>query len=125
MLLEKNSNAGIELGMFDGGSTLFPPSKSEKRIDRLSATIFMVDEYAEVYQPNSTCQIIVAHIGVCDNNDRPMVEMRNLDLWGAKYCDKIRQHNGPKRCGTISSKKVAKNFSEIQEDIREIFDLPR
>ena len=123
-LMKRNKNVGIDLHMFDGGATLFPPSTFNGRNDQLSATIFVIDHYAGVYLPGSTCQINVAHIGVSTNGINPEIEMENFNPWDSKY-DKILQYKGPKRCGNISSEEVAKIFSEIQEDIREIFNLPR
>lgn len=123
-LLKRNKNVGIDLHMFDGGATLFPPSTFNERNDQLSATIFVIDHYAGVYLPKSTCQINVAYIGVSANGIDPEIEMKKLNLWDSKY-DKILQYKGSKCCGNISSDEVAKIFSEIQEDIREIFNLPR
>ncbi|HNY35799.1 MAG TPA: hypothetical protein PLD14_02610 [Candidatus Pacearchaeota archaeon] len=125
-LLEKNENVGIRLGMYDGGTSLFPPSGFKPKGGKISATVYMTDRCVDVYPPGTTCQIDLAYIGI-SNDGILSVEMRRFSPhW--KHCpmfDKISQYNGPERQGRISLGEVEKIFSEIQNDIQEAFNLKR
>jgi hypothetical protein len=126
-LLEKNKNVGIKMSMYDGGYTLFPPSKFKPKGGQISATVFLTDHCVDVYPPGTTCQIDVAHIGISDDGILS-VGMCAFDSYGRKSCpvfDKISQYEGPERQGTIPLSEVESIFSEIQKDVDEIFFGPK
>lgn len=125
-LLEKNENVGIELGMYDGGMSLFPPSGFKPKGGKISATVYMTDRCVGIYPPSTTCQMDVAYIGISDDGIL-RVEMRPFSSHWKYYpmFDKISQYDGPERQGRISLGEVEKIFSGIQDDIQEVFDLKR
>lgn len=125
-LLGKNENAGIKMSMYDGGYTLFPPSQFKPKGGQISVTVFLTDHGVDIYPPSTTCQMDVAFIGVSDDG-MLNIRMRAFDLYWEYYqvFDKISQYNGPEPQGTISLEEVRSIFSEIQEDIREVFESER
>ena len=123
-LMEKNPNVGVELGMYDAGATLFPPFCFNEKAGTVHATIFIIDsDGAEIYLPDTNCRISVAYLSASSESE-PEVTLKRLNPHLENNpCDRIRQYEGPVRMGTVSAKRVAEIFAQVQKDVRETFDL--